>query len=169
MSKLELFSKYWVTFFTLLSNITLFCQKLPKPNAWTKFTSQNQMPRQKLTPEKPNAWTRTSVPTFIRESIAPSHPILFTDSNWPVLKVLTFHSQHRLFQEHVSYFRNLNKWQGLTDISEYNCMKLKRHLKSTLMYLALACVFSGEHSFASPISRIYYIYIIYIIRTSSTR
>ena len=39
------------------------CQK---PNAFAKFTSQNLMPGQKLTPAKPNSQTRTSVPTFIR-------------------------------------------------------------------------------------------------------
>ena len=31
------------------------------------------MPRQKLTPEVPNARARTSVPTFIRESPPPPH------------------------------------------------------------------------------------------------
>ena len=43
-----------------------FGQKLSKPNVWAKFTSQNLMPEQKLTPTKPNARARTSVPTFIR-------------------------------------------------------------------------------------------------------
>ena len=56
-------------FFTLLH---IFCQKLKKPNARAKFTSQNLMPWQKLTPEIPNARARTFVPTFIRESPLPS-------------------------------------------------------------------------------------------------
>ena len=42
-----------------------------KPNARAKFTSQNLMPGQKLTPEIPNARARTSVPTVIRESLPP--------------------------------------------------------------------------------------------------
>ena len=68
--KSKIFSMY-VTFFTLLSIITLFCQKLPKINARAKFISQDLMPGQKLTPEIPNAQARTSVPTFIRESPPP--------------------------------------------------------------------------------------------------
>ena len=53
-------------FLTLLSNITHFLVKnCQKPNAWAKFTSQNLMPGQKLTPEIPNAQACTSIPTFI--------------------------------------------------------------------------------------------------------
>ena len=37
---------------------------------------KNLMPGQKLTPEIPNAWARTSVPTFIRES----PPLVSVDS-----------------------------------------------------------------------------------------
>ena len=62
-------------FLTLLSNIThFFVKNCQKPNAWAKFTSQNLMPGQKLTPEIPNAQACTSIPTFIRELPPPPPP-----------------------------------------------------------------------------------------------
>ena len=47
---------------------TFFIKNCQKPNAWAKFTSQNVMPGQKLTPKIPNARAHTSIPTFITES-----------------------------------------------------------------------------------------------------
>ena len=59
-------------FFTLLSNIAHYLVKnCQNPDARAKFTSQNLMPGQKLTPKIPNAQARTSVPTFIRKSPPP--------------------------------------------------------------------------------------------------
>ena len=65
--KLKIFSKLF-TFFTLTKYYTFFVKNCQKPNARAKFTSQNLMPGQKLTPEIPNVRAGTSVPTFIRES-----------------------------------------------------------------------------------------------------
>ena len=60
-------------FFTLLSNIAHYLVKnCQNPDARAKFTSQNLMTGQKLTPKIPNAQARTSVPTFIRKSPPPT-------------------------------------------------------------------------------------------------
>ena len=51
------------------------------PYARAKFTSQNLMPRQKLTPEIPSARAHTSVPTFLRESPRKKNDIIQAKNN----------------------------------------------------------------------------------------
>ena len=59
----SLFSPFYPDYYT-----AFFVNNWEKPNALAKFTSQNLMPGQTLTPEIPNARARTPVPTFISES-----------------------------------------------------------------------------------------------------
>ena len=49
---------------SLIKCYALFIKKLPKTLYLTKVTSKSLMPRQKLTPEKPNTCAGTSVTTF---------------------------------------------------------------------------------------------------------
>ena len=65
-------------FHSFIKYYTFFVKNCQKPNARTKFISQNLMPGQKLTPEIPNGRARTSVSAFIRESPPPptSLPLL---------------------------------------------------------------------------------------------
>ena len=67
-AKLENFQQVSHFLHSFIKYYTFLVKNCQKPDAWAIFTSQNLMPRQKLTPEIPNAWARTSVPTFIRES-----------------------------------------------------------------------------------------------------
>ena len=56
-------------FFHSYQILHIFVKNCQKRNAREKFTSQNLMPGQKLTPEIPNARVCLSVPIFIRESL----------------------------------------------------------------------------------------------------
>ena len=49
---------------SLIECYVLFIKKSPKTLCLTKVTSKSIMPRQKLTPEKPNTCAGTSVTTF---------------------------------------------------------------------------------------------------------
>ena len=85
-------------FFTLLSIITHFLVKnSQKPNARAKFTSQNLMPGQKLTPEIPNVRARTSLPTFIRESPPPPHLIMVGVGAKYVIIAIFVESDNQIF------------------------------------------------------------------------
>ena len=53
--KLEIFSKKVTFFLSFIEYYTFFVKNYQKIDAQVKFTSQNLMSRQKLTPEIPNA------------------------------------------------------------------------------------------------------------------
>ena len=82
--KLEYFTFQQVGHFfhSFIKYDTFFVKNCQKPNTWAKFTFQNLMPGQNLTPAKPNAQARTSIPTFTGESPPSSlNLVSFRDQN----------------------------------------------------------------------------------------
>ena len=61
--------------YSLIKCYALFIKKSPKTLCLTKVTSQSLMPRQKLTPEKPNTFAGTSVTTVSGNLTLPLPPL----------------------------------------------------------------------------------------------